>query len=131
MTKPNFKDLTGKKFGKLTVIERVENNIYGSAKWLCKCDCGGTRITLGSYLFRGLITHCGCENRNRSSAFKDMTGQRIGKLIVIKRAHNDTNNRAQWLCKCQCGKEIIAKGNDLRNNRVTCCNTCKKESEQE
>jgi len=37
---------------------------------------GGERITLGSYLFRGRITHCGCENRNCSSAFKDMTGQK-------------------------------------------------------
>jgi len=76
MTARTFKDLTGQKFGKLTVIKRVENNIYGAAKWFCKCDCGGERITLGSYLFRGRITHCGCENRNCSSAFKDMTGQK-------------------------------------------------------
>ena len=63
--------------------------------------------------------------------FKNMTGQKIGKLTVIERAHNDTNYRAQWLCKCECGEEIVVKGNDLRNNRVTCCNTCRKESEQE
>lgn len=63
--------------------------------------------------------------------FKDMTGQKIGKLTVIERAHNDTNHRAQWLCKCECGEEIVVKGNALRNNIVTCCWMCKKESEQE
>ena len=60
--------------------------------------------------------------------FKDMTGQKIGKLTVIERVHNDSSHRAQWLCKCQCGKEIIAKGNDLRNNRVTCCRECMKKA---
>jgi len=63
MAHSKFKDLTGQKFGKLTVIKRVENSIYGSAKWLCKCDCGCEKITLGSYLSRGLITHCGCDNK--------------------------------------------------------------------
>lgn len=131
MTHPNFKDLTGQKFGKLTVIKRVENNMYGAAKWLCKCDCGRERAILGSYLFRGLKTHCGCENKYvKSSNFKDMTGQKIGKLTVIERAQN-YYGRAQWLCKCECGNEIIVRSDYLRSNIVICCNTCRKESEQE
>ena len=36
----NFIDLTGQKFGRLTVIKRVENTKEGRAKWLCQCECG-------------------------------------------------------------------------------------------
>ena len=60
---PNFKDLTGQKFGNLTVVERVSNNIYGSSQWLCKCDCGGKRISLGYGLTSGRLSHCGCKNK--------------------------------------------------------------------
>ena len=33
-------DLTGKTFGKLTVLSRAENDKYGKAQWLCQCQCG-------------------------------------------------------------------------------------------
>ena len=60
-------DITGMKFGRLTVIKRVEDHVMPSgekrSRWLCKCDCGCEKITLGSYLSRGLITHCGCDNK--------------------------------------------------------------------
>jgi len=32
-------NLTGQKFGRLTVIERALNNKQGSAMWLCRCEC--------------------------------------------------------------------------------------------
>lgn len=37
-------DLTGKKFGRLTVLSRYKENTRGYAQWLCKCDCGNTKI---------------------------------------------------------------------------------------
>lgn len=33
-------DLTGQRFGILTVIRRVENNKWNETTWLCQCDCG-------------------------------------------------------------------------------------------
>ena len=47
-----FKDLTGQRFGKLTVIKRVENNDRNKVRWLCQCDCGNTHITI-SYNLNG------------------------------------------------------------------------------
>ena len=41
--------------------------------------------------------------------FQDLTGQKFGRLTVIKRAENTSNNQAQWICKCECGKEIKIK----------------------
>lgn len=56
----NFKDLTGQKFGKLTVIKRVENDKNGSARWLCRCECGNEKIVDGGHLRSNKIKSCGC-----------------------------------------------------------------------
>jgi hypothetical protein len=52
--------LTGKKFGKLTVLEKVENKKQEKTKWLCRCDCGKTKIIRGSSLTSGNTKSCGC-----------------------------------------------------------------------
>ena len=54
-----FKDLTGKKFGRLTVIKRIidETKIV---KWLCRCDCGNEKIIRSTHLTSGLIRSCKC-----------------------------------------------------------------------
>ena len=61
------KDLTGQRFGRLTVIKRVENNRHGKAQWLCKCDCGNETTVIGSGLINGNTKSCGCYNRERVS----------------------------------------------------------------
>jgi hypothetical protein len=53
-----FIDLTGQRFGKLVVIERVEKDNYG--RWLCKCDCGNTTIARSERLKNGKKQSCGC-----------------------------------------------------------------------
>lgn len=60
-------DLTGKRFGKLVVLKRVDDYVYKtkrglttSPSWLCKCDCGNVCIVQGGNLRNGATTHCGC-----------------------------------------------------------------------
>ena len=54
-------NLTGKRFGRLTVLEKVENKgKTTNARWLCLCDCGNTTEVLGTTLRRGESTSCGC-----------------------------------------------------------------------
>lgn len=58
-------DLTGYRFGRLTVLNRAENQGKQTA-WLCKCDCGCTTIARGDHLRDGATQSCGCwENTNR------------------------------------------------------------------
>ena len=53
-------DLTGQKFGKLTVLYRADN-IQNQPAWICKCECGTiTHPILGSNLRRGATKSCGC-----------------------------------------------------------------------
>jgi len=52
-------DLTGQKFGRLIVIERVEYEKRG-VHWRCRCNCGNEKIILASNLQRGTTKSCGC-----------------------------------------------------------------------
>lgn len=60
----SFKDLTGQRFGRLTVISRAENYVSPQgiklARWNCLCDCGNQKIAVGAELRKGNIRSCGC-----------------------------------------------------------------------
>ena len=80
------RDLTGQRFGRLTVIKRVEDHImpsgYRAPKWLCRCDCGNDVIVLGKNLTKKNGTKsCGCFAKENMSNIKkkyniyDLTGE--------------------------------------------------------
>ena len=60
----NFKDKTGMRFGKLTVIEYAGSNAKQHSLWLCKCECGKTTIVRGGNLTSGNTTSCGCKDHH-------------------------------------------------------------------
>ena len=64
-----FNDLTGQKFGRLMVIERVNTPIEKnySTLWLCECDCGNKKIINAISLRKGVTKSCGCYNREITS----------------------------------------------------------------
>jgi len=55
-----MKNLTGKKFGRLSVIKQTGKDKNGHSLWLCKCDCGKEKIILGISLQSGCTKSCGC-----------------------------------------------------------------------
>jgi hypothetical protein len=58
-------DLTGQKFGRLTVIGRAAERMYGKhVAWICRCDCGEATTTIGTSLRKGAVKSCGCFRRN-------------------------------------------------------------------
>lgn len=56
-------DLTGQRFGRWRVIERAENNKYGSARWCVVCDCGSSSTVDAKSLVNGRSSSCGCYMR--------------------------------------------------------------------
>ena len=58
-----LKKLIGQTFGRLTVIARAPNSAQGRARWLCRCECGNTLVTLGVSLRQGRANSCGCLRR--------------------------------------------------------------------
>ena len=63
---PPFKDLTGLRFGRLTVLERATNNKRNGICYLCICDCGRKKIVDVCHLRNGLTTSCGCFHKERA-----------------------------------------------------------------
>ena len=100
-------DLTGQKFGKLTVKEFSGKYSSGDAKWLCQCECGREIFSRKSYLDKWQICCNECHRREH----EDFTGQYIGNLTVVKRDEDKLNSGGhpviQWLCTCDCGVDVI------------------------
>ena len=71
--------LTGKKFGKLIVIERDNTALSGGgihARWICKCECGKELSISGISLTTGHTKSCGCLiGRDKPSGFKLSNGE--------------------------------------------------------
>ena len=61
------RDLTGKTFGKLTVIERAQPNKQKRTRWHCECECGNAVVVSDWNLVSGLTKSCGCLRRETAS----------------------------------------------------------------
>ena len=116
ITRP-FKDLSGKVFGKLTVVSFAGSDKRGNAKWLCKCECGNEKTVLGVSLTVGNTKSCGCITR----PFKDLSGKVFGKLTVVNFAGRDKRNILTWSCKCECGNEKVITGGSLTSGLTKSC----------
>lgn len=67
-------DLTGRKFGRWTVLSRSPTTRHGHNCWNCVCACGNTGVVVGSGLLRGHSGSCGClgsEKRRLSTTKHD------------------------------------------------------------
>lgn len=67
MARPRL-DLSGKKFGRITLVEAVETNEAGQVIWNCKCDCGTEFKAVGSPISKGRRKSCGCLRVEQLSA---------------------------------------------------------------
>lgn len=115
-------DLTGQQFGRLSVIYHVFSTLEGEKYYLCKCECGNEKFILGSSLRAGRTTSCGCYNKEiLRSKFKDITGERFGRLVVQGRSFINGEWARKWECKCDCGNECIVEGEFLRNGTTKSC----------
>lgn len=61
------------------------------------------------------------------SKFIDLTGQRFGRLIVIKQVGKNKWGRTNWLCLCECGRETLVCTGDLNIGRTKSCGCLRKE----
>lgn len=116
-------DLTGQRFGLLTVIGRIKDN-----NWLCRCDCGSEIVASDYRLTTGHNKSCGCLQKKAVSA--DITGQRFGKLTALHPTERSVKHSVVWLFKCDCGREIEAPSESVKwRNRVS-CSYCRLESQK-
>lgn len=114
-----FPDIIGKRYGKLTVVERTGSKRISARSsvslWRCACDCGGERITPASPLFLGRTTSCGC-NRYRERKAKHGHGGNGHK--GIKPSSTYTAWRSMVV---RCTKQRTAAYNRYGGRGITVC----------
>lgn len=127
-------DMTGQRFGKLTVLRKGKGRYTtgGAHKttWICKCDCGNETEVDAEKLRKGHTTSCGCVRKeNKGSRFEDLTGQKFGRLTVIRfiPAHERTSKQYHWLCRCDCGNYTDANASKLKMGLQKSCGCLKAE----
>jgi hypothetical protein len=81
---PKLQDLTGRVFGRLTVIHRAENDPSGNPQWLCECSCSARtqKAIPGSTLRAGTSQSCGCLAQESHRA------RMLGNKRAFKHGHN-------------------------------------------
>lgn len=128
------KDLTGQRFGKLTVIgqgsfrERINNHgkVKRRLQWKCLCDCGNTIERAADALRGGKQKSCGCAKKEVGRYFrKPMVGLKFNRLTVLELLEERWGNWTPvYRCLCDCGNETKTCGAFLRKGHTKSCGKC-------
>lgn len=123
-----FLDLTGRIFGRLTVVGPRETDRRGRPLWVCVCACGNTSRVSPENLKSGRQKSCGCLRRDAGRLrAKDLTGLRFSRLTVIKRA-DGARGRVRWECLCDCGNTVIVPAAYLTAGNTKSCGCLNRDS---
>lgn len=123
MARINQSVQVGMRFGMLTVLKRIPNS---GGKVLCQCDCGKTSTPQVSFLPRGRVKSCGCQNKGKkvsktgNSYDQLVKGKEFSRLTIVCRLPN-RGKRAVTLCSCSCGKEVEILADGLLNGCTQSC----------
>lgn len=125
-------DITGQRFGMLTVTDRTEERRRGREVWLCQCDCGTEVKATANALFGGRITNCGCKkNSGLKGRARDLTGRRFGALTALEPEKTRLHGNVVWRCQCDCGNTCQVTSRKLVTGEVTSCGCLKVREEKE
>lgn len=112
-------DLTGRQFGRLTVLERDMSAKRTS--WFCRCACGREKSVAASNLVSGKSTSCGCASADTrrgkpTGKHLDITGQKFGRLTALEFVRHD-----RWRWRCDCGKIVEARPSMVKTGEIRSC----------
>ena len=121
-------DLTGTKFGRLTVLGpsfRKNNRTY----CLCVCECG-TQKEIQEFLLKiGNTLSCGCLRREKIAIANNrpkpdrppikLIGKKFSRLTLI--SYFKVGRRYCWLCNCDCGTTITADQSNIVSGNTKSC----------
>lgn len=112
--------MTGKRFGRWTVLDSYIITENTERKWLCRCDCGTERYVLERSLKHGGSLSCGCGKTNRKTY--DLSGMTFGRLSVTGKSDvQKKNGGVWWHCVCECGNEKDYPATLLVTGKRTSC----------
>ena len=130
---PNCKnDLTGQKFGRLTVLKKGKIDKNGHAYWICLCECGNQVEVAGTNIIRGLTQSCGCLHKeicHNLFTDKNIIGKKFGKLTVLELLPGEITTGSIAKCKCECGKITYVTRKNLTSGHTQSCGCLRSKGE--
>lgn len=121
----SLRDLTGQKFGRLTVLHRDESKPKGKVYWVCQCECGNIKSVMSQNLIKGMTKSCGCLHKEQLSKirFDDISGQQFGFLIPLHiTGEKDQFGGYIWHCRCtNCGGFKDVPATLLKQGKTKSC----------
>lgn len=122
-----MKDISKKKFGRLTAMEPTNQRKNGNVVWKCQCKCGNIVYVSRANLEQGFTSSCGClqsENisqKNKLRQTKDIKNKRFGRLIALEPTQERSGGYIIWKCKCDCGNITYVSSHNLLNKNTLSC----------
>lgn len=133
-----FVDLTGQRFGQLTILyrDREYEKTHRGTFWRCKCECGKETTASAGNLKNGNTKSCGCARRNTyiKKYCEDLTGNRYTNLFVeslnntYKKEYPEKTKGLYWNCLCDCGNKCVVLGKYLKDGSTKSCGCLVKKS---
>lgn len=129
-------NLKGSIFGRLTAVECVGKDKSNRALWRCVCECGNEKIVTSGNLRSGNVQSCGCLAKESAAIIGragaiDLTGQRFGRLVVLRREETLKRGVSRWLCQCDCGEQTVTTTGALRSGLTRSCGCLHREAARE
>lgn len=112
---PKRIDLTGNKYGKLTVMSYAGYE-KRRAYWNCICECGRTVKVRSESLRSGATRSC-----NHCGHYEDLTGNQYGRLTALQYAKTSESGHTYWECICECGNKTIVRSDSLKDGNTISC----------
>lgn len=128
MNKMNYDEYLGKQINYFTILEIIKNS--GGASFKVKCICGKELIHSANRILTNHSKSCGCKHwgggkpslRGKPAHNKEnLTGQKFGKLIVIKVDPNHPPRKTSWICQCECGNSKSIRAINLKLGHTKSC----------
>lgn len=104
-------DITNQRFGRWVALCHL-----GGGLWACRCDCGTRLSVKGGDLYHGRSKSCGCLTQ-----YRNITGERFGRLIALLPVSNRRNKKVFWTFRCDCGSIIERSGADVIRGKTKSC----------
>lgn len=149
MGKTTMIDMSNQIYKNWKILQRAEppehiKNKSASVWWLCECiQCKSHKVLNGSEIRANKSGACKCkEVKNKVKSKNKLTtinnvhkvkneiGNIYGKLLVKSFAYVK-NSHAYWNCECECGKQVVVKGNALRTQAIQSCGCQRSRKETE
>jgi hypothetical protein len=118
-----FVDLTGQKFGLITVINLFGKNKSNVISWNVSCECGILKqMTTGNLLRSSRLKSCGCIKPGRIPPLK-LINERVGRLTIISYtpASKKLATRGTFDVICDCGKKKKIEASSIIKRATNSC----------